>query len=121
VILLMALSHENASHEKLRHLVAQRTLNISQCLLQEQIFFDAVLIQENGVSQGTYTIQEQKTRDWYEQLLLDGDVEWEQDYVEQYIAYHHVLAKYATVILVTDTALEGWYQEHSQVLQICVA
>jgi hypothetical protein len=120
VILLMALSHEQAAQERLRHLVAQTVLNISQELLQEQIFYDAVLIRDKGASHSLYTIQEQKTRDWYEQLLLDGNMEWEQDYVEQYITYHHVLGKYARVILVTDEALDGWYQGHDQVIQICV-
>jgi hypothetical protein len=121
VILLLALSSDNAEQERLRHLVAGAMINVSRLLLQEQIFYDAVLIRDKGASHGVYTIQEQKTLDWYEQLLLDGNMEWKQDYVEQYITYHHVLSKYARVILVTDSALEGWYQEHAQVIQICVS
>jgi hypothetical protein len=121
VILMMALSHDNVSRERLRHLVAQAALNISRVLLREQIFYDAVLLRDKGASHGIYTIQEQKARDWYEQHLLDGNIEWEQEYVDSYIAYHQVLGKYARIILVTDDALEGWHQEHSQVIQICVS
>lgn len=118
VILLMALSPARAQEGEWRHRVAQTALNLSQLLLQEQIFYDAVLLRDGGNAPGLYTIQEQKARDWYEQLLLDGDIEMGQEHAEQYIAYHQVLAKYASVILVTDPELAGWYEEYAQVIQI---
>lgn len=118
VILLMALSPDHVEKEEWRHRVAQTTLNLSELLLQEQIFYDAVLIRDGGAAPSTYTIQEQKTRDWYEQLLLDGNIELGQEYAEQYIIGHQVLGKYASVILVTDRGLAGWYGEHAQVIQV---
>lgn len=118
VILLMALSPEQEKDEAARDRVAEKILNISDILLQEQIFYDVALLRENGSEVSLYSIQEAKTRDWYEQRLLDGELSWGQDCVEQYMAGHHILSKYAMVVLVTDSGLEDWYREYPQVLHI---
>lgn len=118
VILFLALSQEKISSSEAIHEVAKTALHLSEELLQEQIFFDAVLIRENGMVPNIYSIQEKNARDWYEKIMLDGDICLEQEYVDQYMAYHQVFQRYASVILVTDIGLDGWCQEHSQVVQV---
>ena len=118
VILMMALSSEMENNEGARNLLAQKLLNVSELLLQEQIFYDAVLLREEGASYSLYSIQESKSRDWYEQRLLDGQLTWSRDCVENYMAEHHVLNKYASVILVTDQGIADWYSEYPQVMHI---
>lgn len=118
VILFLALSQENLSSPEVIHKVAKTALQLSEELLQEQIFFDAVLIRENGMVPNLYSIQEKNAKDWYEKVMLDGDICLEQEYVDQYLSYHQVFQRYAMVILVTDDRLDGWCQEHSQVMQV---
>lgn len=118
VILFMALSQEKLLSPDAIHNVVSTALYLSEELLQEQIFFDAVLIRENGMVPSIYSIQEKNAKDWYEKVILDGDICLEQEYVDQYIAYHQVFYRYASVILVTDEALDGWYQEQAQVVQV---
>ncbi len=118
VILFLAMSKDKMKSPKAIHQLVSTVLSLSEELLQEQIFFDAVLIRENGMVPNLYNIQEKNARDWYEKVILDGDICLESEYVEQYLAYHQIFLRYASVILVTDDGLDGWCQEHSQVVQI---
>lgn len=105
-ILFMAMNSEEAENPLTRHRVVSTGVAVSEELLCEQKTHDAVLFSEEGNTLGTYSIEGREAKDWWEHILLDGNVSFEQKNMEQYIQRHNVLSKYATVIVVTDEKMD---------------
>ncbi|MCR5202521.1 MAG: DUF58 domain-containing protein [Lachnospiraceae bacterium] len=119
-IIMIALSDNAAAKPDMIDRLAGTVLQLSKELLKEQVFFDAVLMRESSGHSSLYTVQEKNAADWYEKRLLDGDLEFKKDRLEEYISYNRVFSRYSSVILVTDSELEGIFDDVRQVYQICL-
>lgn len=106
IILFFALSPANQSDPAWRDRVARAVIGVIEELLQVQMNLDAVLFAENETRLGTYSIEGNESKEWYEHILLDGDISFDPKCVDRYIQNHHVLGRYSSVILVTDGELD---------------
>lgn len=107
IILFFALSQTAQDDPECRDLTAKTVMGVIAELLQEQMNLDAVLFSEQGVRLGVYSIEGTESSEWYEHILLDGDISFEYAPVDQYIHNHHVMGKYSVVVLVSDEGLDA--------------
>ncbi len=106
IILFAVISAENQENGEVRNRVARTLLGISSELLAAQMGHDAVLFSESGNVLGRYSIEGAESRDWFEHILLDGDISFEESLVDQYILRHNVAGKYASILIVTDAGID---------------
>lgn len=109
IILLFALSPVNQPDPAWRDRIARTVVGVIEELLQVQMNLDAVLFAENETRLGTYSIEGNESKEWYEHILLDGDISFDPKCVDRYIQNHHILGRYSSVILVTDGELDLGY------------
>lgn len=120
VLLVLALSEEAIEQEEMLHKLVQKAWNVSDYLLQEQVFFDTVLMLDGGATSKEYSIQEHKAKEWYQMQLLEGNHDFQQEYIDSYMYYHSVFDRYASVLMITDEKLGEWHQEEPQVLHFYI-
>lgn len=118
VIVLAALSPEALGKGHQIDRVARTLAGLTGQLLEEQIFFDVVLLRHEEAVPTKISVQEQNAEDWFLHLLLDGELRLESELVDGYLYRHRVLSRYATVVLVTDEGLDGWHDEDTQVIRV---
>lgn len=106
IILFFALSQAVQDDPECRDKAVQTVMGVITELLQEQMNLDAVLFSEQGVRLGVYSIEGTDSSEWYEHILLDGDISFEYGCVDHYIHNHHVMSKYSVVVLVSDEGLD---------------
>lgn len=71
-------------------------------LLFQQMRLDAVLFDEKGNTLGSYSLEGNDSREWYEHILLDGDISFSEAVVYDYIKRHHIVSRYSVIVLVSD-------------------
>lgn len=116
-ILFLVISEEEIENPEIRNSVASVGIGISTELLMEQIQHDAVLFSEDGNILGKYSIEGQDTKDWYEHILLDGNISFEKKYVDYYIQNNNILGKYSSVVVVSDASLD-MESEYPNIIQV---
>lgn len=109
IILFFALSQEHRQNPASRDGIVRAVISVIEELLQSQMNLDAVLFAENETRLGTYSIEGNESKEWYEHILLDGDISFDPKCVDRYIQNHHILGRYASVIVVADKELDLGY------------
>lgn len=117
VILFGVISEQNQENPEMRNRVARTMLGISSELLDAQMAHDAVLFSESGNVLGRYSIEGTQSRDWFEHVLLDGDINFEDRLVDQYMVRHNVAGKYASILIVTDAGID-WGGDSPNYVQV---
>ena len=117
VIVLFALSDELKDLPMARHILARYVLGAVELLYNEQIFFDGVLIGNNGVRR-KYTIDSEEAYEWYVLRLLDGELSFAISELDDYIVRESVEKKYSTIIMITDDRIITEEYEHMGVTHI---
>lgn len=120
IIVFIALSEKMREDPVLRDRLAETACGLSQGLLEDQKLHDALLFRYSNGAVMKYNIEGKYQQDLYERSILEGDLSFSTEDVENYIKNHAVIHKYSFVMLVTDQALEGWLSEYSNVRQIII-
>lgn len=116
-ILFLVISSEELENPWIRNNVASTGIRASTEFLMEQIHHDALLFSEEGNILGKYSIEGQETKDWYEHILLDGNISFDQKYVDYYIQNNNVMGKYSSVVVVSDSKLD-MANEYPNIIQV---
>ncbi len=119
VLLIMVLSSQNEMEPAVRNSLVTTAVNVSSWMLEQQMHHDVVLMAEDGALQGKYSVEGPDTKDWFETMLLSGDVNFMPEYVEEYLQANEVWKKYSTIVYVVDGDFETQNQENSNILYVC--